>query len=84
MTDVLPKLTLREALFLMLLQLVGLWVLLCSLVVSTSGLQKITCLAVLRMLLGVEEVGMLRSSTWEVAARLGTLNAMIPSLSKVA
>ena len=35
------------------------------------------------MPLGVGEVGMLRSSTWEVAAKLGTLNAMIPSLFEV-
>ena len=35
------------------------------------------------MSLGVEEVEMLRSSTWEVAAKYGTLNSMISSLSKV-
>ena len=84
MTNVLPKLTLREVVFLMPMQLVGLWALLCGLVVSTSGSQKVTCLAVFLMSLGVGEVGMLRLSTLEVTARLGTLNAMIHSLSELA
>ena len=39
-------------------------------------------LAVFLMLLGVGEVGTLKSSTWKVAARLGILNSKIPSLSK--
>ena len=81
--DILPELTLREAVFLMPLWLVGQGVLLCNWEVSMSGLQKVTHLAVLLMLLGVGEVGTLKSSTWEVAAKLGTLKAMIPSLSEV-
>ena len=83
MVHVLLDLTLREAVFFMQLQLSGLGVLPCNQQVSMSGLQKVTFLAVFLMLLGIGEVVMLRSSTWEVAPMLGTLNAMIPSLSEV-
>ena len=82
MTELLPKLTLRGAVFLMPLWLVGLWELLCDWVVSTSGSWKVTLLLVFLMLHGVEEVGMVRSSTLDVAARLETLNSKIPSLSE--
>ena len=84
MYELAPKLTLREAVFLMPLWPLGFWELLCIWAVSTRGLQNVTLLLVFLMLLGVGEVGILRGSTWNVAARFGTLNSKIPSLSEVA
>ena len=55
----------------------------CNGAMSTSGSQKVTALVVFLMPLQLGEVGTSRLSTWEVAAKLGTLNTMIPSLSKV-
>ena len=83
MDEILLKLTLREV-FLMPWWLEWGGALLCNGAVSTNGSQKVTCLAVVLLLLGSGEVGMLRLPTWEVAAKLRTLNAMIPSLSEVA
>ena len=78
-----PKLTFSKAIFLMPLQQVGDWLLQCGLLVSTRGSWKVTVLAVFLMPSGEGEVDMASLSTWEVAASLGTLNTMIPSLANV-
>ena len=59
------------------------WALQCNRVASTSGSQKVTVFVVFHMPLGLGEVGTFKLSTRDVAAKLGTLNAMLPSLSKV-
>ena len=56
----------------------------CNGVKSMSGSWKVTAFAVFLMPLGSGEVGTSMLSTSDVAAKLGTLNAMIPSLSEVA
>ena len=76
-------LTLGEVVFPMPQQLAGDGVLQCDGDASTSGFWKMTVFVVFLMLLGFGEVGTSKLSTWEVAARLGTLTIMIPSLSKV-
>ena len=68
----------------MLWQLVGEGALQCGEASSTMGSQKLTVLVVFLMPVGFREVGMFKLSIWEVAARLGTLNVTIPSLSNVA
>ena len=68
----------------MLWWLVGDGVLQCNGTSSTSGSWKMTVFVVFLVPLGLGEVGVSMLSTWEVAAKLGTLKATIPSLSKVA
>ena len=70
-----PKLTFREVVFLLPLWHVGAWVLQGGLLVSTRGSQKVTVLAVFLV------PAML--FTWDVAARVGSLKVIIPSLSDV-
>ena len=62
--------------------LIGDGVLQCDGAASTSGSQKVTVFLVFLMPLGFGEVGISKLSTWEVGAKLGTLNMMIPSLFK--
>ena len=50
---------------------------------QTRGSLNVMLLAVFLLPLGVGDERTLRSSMWEVAARLGTLNSKIPSLSDV-
>ena len=79
-----PTLTLRDAVFLLLLQMAesgSLLVLVYA--VSCMGSQKVTFLVVFLWPLGEGRA----SATWstlDVAAKLGTLNAAIPNLSDVA
>ena len=78
-----PTVTLRDAVFLMPIQLEGfgsLLVLVSS--VSCVGSQKITLFAVFLWPLG-EGGASAMWSTLDVAAKLGTSNAMIPNLSNV-
>ena len=51
---------------------------------QTRGSLNVMLLVVFLLLLWVGDEGTLRSSIWEVAGRLGTLNPKIPSLSDVA
>ena len=46
--------------------------------------QMVTCFVVFLLMQGVGDDGTLRLLIWEDAARLGTLNSKIPSLSEVA
>ena len=55
----------------------------CNGAASTSGSQNVAIFAVIFVPLGFREIGTSKLSTLEVAAKLGTLNAMIPSLSEV-
>ena len=76
MTEVLLKLYLKGSDLPCAATACGVAVAAVQLGVSTSGSWKVTLLAVFLVPLGVGEVGTQRSSTWEVAARLGTLNPL--------
>ena len=75
------KLIFRSAVFLKLLWVGVMW---CGLSRSMRGLWKLMCLAVFLKPPQVGEVRILRVAIWDCAAKLGTLNSKIPSLSDVA
>ena len=77
------KLTLGCVVFLFPLQPVGAWLLHCGLLVSRRESWMVTHLAVFLAPPWKGEIDTVMLFTQEVAAKLGTLNAVIPNLSEV-